>query len=105
MRSIWPFFFWLGWGLWIAIADLRAGGVQPAVIKLLVGGAVLGFGRPRTWWIWSLALGAWVPLEPIIASVFHMTHTLQTSPLGLLLPPIPALLGGLVGRALARKTT
>jgi hypothetical protein len=104
MRAIWPFVFWFGWGLWIAISDLQNTDVQPTVIKLIVGAAVLGFARPSTWWIWSLALAAWVPLEPMVASLFHLVRAYHTTFVGALaLPPIPALIGGLVGRTFARS--
>lgn len=102
MKAILPYVFWLGWGLWIAIGDLHSAEVQSAVIKLLVGGAVLGFFRPTTWWIWALALSAWVPLEPLVARFLEMPDTFRSTLLGTVLPVIPAVIGGLLGRTVQR---
>jgi hypothetical protein len=99
MSAIWPFLFWLAWGVWIATGDLHSSSVMPAVIKLGIGGAVLAFASPRGWWIWALALSAWVPLEPLVAEVMKMEGTSRSALLGTVLPPIPALIGGVVGRA------
>jgi threonine/homoserine/homoserine lactone efflux protein len=100
--SILPYVFWLGWGLWTAVSDLHSTDVQPAVIRLVIGGAVLGFLRPNKWYLWALALSAWIPLEPIVAQQLNLTDTLHSSLLGTLLPPIPALIGGLLGRTVKR---
>lgn len=102
MNSIWPFLFWGGWGLWTATGDLQTSNVAPALIKLGIGAAVLGFARPNGWWIWALALSAWVPLEPLVAEAMKMENATRSALLGTLLPPIPALLGGVVGRAFRR---
>ena len=101
-NSLWPLLFWAGWGLWLAVSDLHNTDVQPAVIRLLIGGAVLGFGRPKTWYLWALALSAWVPLEPLVAQALHLTDTFHSTLLGTLLPPIPALLGAFLGRSVQR---
>jgi hypothetical protein len=99
MTAIWPFLFWAVWGLWTATGDLQTTNVTPALIKIGVGAAVLGFARPNTWWIWALALSAWVPLEPLVAEVMKLENTTRSALMGTLLPPIPALIGGVVGRA------
>lgn len=100
--SILPYLFWLAWGLWTAVSDLHSTDVQPAVIRLLVGGLVLGFLRPNKWYLWALALSVWIPLEPLVAQQLSLTDTLHSSLLGTLLPPIPALIGGLLGRTVKR---
>lgn len=100
--SILPYAFWAGWGLWLAVTDLTNADVQAAVIKLVVGGAVLGFLRPNKWYLWALALSVWVPLEPLVAQQLNMTNTFHSTLLGTLLPPIPALIGGLLGRTVKR---
>jgi hypothetical protein len=101
-ESIWPFLFWFGWGLWLAVSDLHNADVQAAVIRLVIGAAVLGFARPNKWYLWALALSAWVPLEPLVAQTLQMTDTLHSTLLGTILPPIPALIGGLLGRTVKR---
>ena len=100
--SILPYLFWLGWGLWLAVSDLQNADVQAAVIRLAIGGAVLGFLRPNKWYVWALALSAWIPLEPLVARSLHLTNTFHSTLLGTLLPPLPALAGGLLGRTIAR---
>jgi hypothetical protein len=101
-KAIWPLVFWAAWGLWLAVADLQNADVQPAVLRLLVGGGVLGFARPNTWLLWAIALSAWVPLEPFVAQVLHLPDTFRSTLLGMLLPLVPALVGGYLGRTLAR---
>lgn len=107
MPSVWkwilPFLFWTGWGLWTAIADMGNDDVQPAVLRLFIGAAILGMWRPRTWWVWALALSAWIPAEPLVASALHLTQPFKSGLAGTLLPPIPALLGGFLGRTITRS--
>lgn len=99
--QVWPTLFWAAWGAWIAIADLRQADLQPAVIRLMLGAAVLGYARPRRWWLWALALACWVPLEPVLGVLCGLTPSYDYN-LGVwALPPLPALAGGLVGRGLA----
>ncbi len=101
-RSAWPPLFWLVWGLALAITDMRSEEVQPALLMLIAGPAVLGFARPRAWWFWSLALAAWVPAEPLVNAVLRLGLSPHANAGAWLLPPLPALLGGLLGRLLAR---
>ncbi len=98
----WPWLFWACWGVWLAVSDLRNDEVQPAVLKLVLGAAILGFARPRGWWFWSLALAAWIPAEPLVASLLRMDAMAHVNPGAWYLPPIPALVGGLLGRSVAR---
>jgi len=98
----WPWLFWVCWGAWLAVSDLRNDEVQPAVIRLVVGAALLGFARPRGWWFWSLALAAWIPAEPLVASLFRLDAPLHDNAATWYLPPVPALLGGFLGRCIAR---
>lgn len=98
----WPWLFWACWGVWLAVSDLRNDDVQPAVIRLLVGAALLGFARPRVWWFWALALAAWIPAEPLVASAFRLDVPIHDNPGTWFLPPIPALLGAFLGRSIAR---
>ena len=100
--AIWPFLFWALWGVWTSVSDLHGEGVMSAVIRLFVGAGILGFFRPRTWWVWALALSAWVPLEPMVASALSLTGTQRSALMGTIIPPIPALLGGLLGKSFAR---
>lgn len=101
-KTAWPWLFWVLWGAWLAVSDLRNDEVQPAVLRLLVGGAVLGFLRPRTWWVWALALAAWVPAELLLAPLLHITPLYPSNPGQWALPPVPALVGALLGRGVAR---
>jgi len=80
---------------------MRNDEVQPAVLRMLVGGAVLGFARPRTWWCWALALAAWVPAEPLLDAAFALGARPEANLGGWLLPPIPAFLGAFLGRSMA----
>lgn len=100
-KTVWPWLFWALWGAWLAVSDLHSDDLQPAVLRLMVGAAVLGYARPARWWLWSLALAAWVPAEPLLATVLHMTPTFEYNPGVFLLPPLPALVGGFFGRAIA----
>jgi len=100
-RSAWPWLFWVCWGAWLAVSDMRNDEVQPAVLRMLVGGVVLGLGRPRTWWRWALALAAWVPAEPLLDAAFSLGARPEANLGGWLLPPIPALLGAFLGRSMA----
>ena len=67
-NSAWPWLFWALWGAWLAVSDLSNDDLQPAMTKLLIGAAVLGFARPSRWLLWSLALAAWVPAEPLVVA-------------------------------------
>jgi len=101
LAQSWPWLFWAAWGTWIAFADLQHTDIQPAILRLLVGALVLGYARPRRWWLWSLALACWVPLEPVLAVLAGLSPTYDYN-LGVwALPPLPALAGGLVGRGIA----
>ncbi len=100
-KTAWPWLFWLLWGVWLAVSDLRNDDIQPAVFRLMIGSLVLGYARPHTWWLWSLALAAWVPAEPLVAAIFRMTNTFQNDFVGWCLPPLPALVGGFLGRGIA----
>ena len=102
-RIAWPWLFWACWGAWLAVSDLLSDEVQPAVIRLIVGGALLGFARPGTWWFWSLALAAWIPAEPLVASLLPIDVVpAAADPSRWCLPMIPALLGGFLGRSISR---
>ena len=98
----WPWLFWLCWGVWLAVSDLGATDVQPAVLRLMLGAFVLGCTRPARWWAWSLALAAWVPAEPLVASAIGLPSTFEYNFSMWVLPPIPALVGGFLGRSLVR---
>ncbi len=100
-RIAWPPLFWALWGAWLAVSDLRNEEVQPAVLLLLVGAFVLGAARPRWWWAWALALGAWVPAEPLVSRVAGITPTWPANA-GALVAFVPALVGGAMGAAAAR---
>ncbi|MBI5169253.1 MAG: hypothetical protein HZA61_07175 [Candidatus Eisenbacteria bacterium] len=99
-RAVWPWLFWALWGVWLAASDLRNDDVQSAVVLLLVGAFVLGFARPRHWWAWAIALGAWVPAEPLLAAVTR-TPMAYAPNWGALIAFLPALAGAGVGAALA----
>jgi len=101
-RTGWPWLFWACWGAWLAVSDLRDEEVQPAVIRLIVGSALLGFARPRTWWFWSIAFAAWIPAEPLVASLLRIEVAAPADPGLWYLPLVPALLGGFLGRSIAR---
>jgi hypothetical protein len=81
--------------------DLRNDEVQPAVLVLLAGGFVLGFARPRRWWAWGLALGAWIPAEPLWGRLRHLVPLYPYNP-GVVIAFIPALLGAGAGAWMAK---
>jgi hypothetical protein len=102
-KIAWPWLFWALWGGWLAVSDLHdEHHLQPALLRLLIGAALLGLARPRRWWLWSLALAAWVPLEPALAVLMRLAPGYEFDPGSWLLPPLPALLGGFLGRSIAR---
>ena len=98
----WPWLFWLLWGVWLACLDLRNDEVQPAVLVILVGSAVLGFARPRFWWAWALALAAWIPAEYLLSPVIHVPPQSSFNLGAVFLPPSFALAGAAVGMGLQR---
>ena len=100
-KSAWPWLFWALWGAWLAVSDLRDAELQPTMLRMIVGAAVLGYARPRTWWLWSLVLAAWIPAEPLVASVLRITPAIEYTLGNWLLVPLPALLGGFLGRGIA----
>lgn len=102
-QTAWPWLFWACWGAWLAVSDLRTDDVQPAVMRLIVGAGVLGYSRPRTWWLWSLALAAWIPAESLVASWFHLDAIANDAFGAWLFPPLPAIAGGLLGRSIAKS--
>jgi len=101
--TVWPWAFWALWGGWLAVSDLLdENHLQPALVRLLVGAAVLGLARPKRWWLWSLALAAWVPIEPALAVLMRISPGYEFDAGSWLLPPLPALVGGFLGRSMAR---
>lgn len=107
--TAWPWLFWLCWGAWLAVSDLRASELQPSVMRVLLGAVVLGFAQPARWWAWALALAAWVPAEPMIASTLGLASDPAT-PGMFVLPLFPAFAGAFLGRSMAvgvmpRRTT
>jgi hypothetical protein len=101
-KSAWPRLFWLAWGLALAITDMRSEEVRPALLMLVAGAAVLGFARPRLWWFWSLALAAWVPAESLVNGILRLGLSPHVNAGAWFLPPIPALLGGFLGKMAAK---
>lgn len=100
-KTAWPWLFWALWGAWLAVSDLRSDDLQGAVLRLVVGAAILGCARPKRWWLWSLALALWVPAEPLLAALLRITPRFEPNAGAWLLPPLPALVGGVLGRSLA----
>ena len=101
LKTAWPWLFWMLWGAWLAVSDLRSDDLQGAVLRMVLGALVLGYARPARWWLWSLALAAWVPAEPALATLLHITPNFDYNPGMWFLPPIPALVGGFLGRGIA----
>ena len=102
-KTVWPWLFWALWGVWLVVSDLRdERQLQPALLRLLIGAALLGFLRPRRWWLWSLALAAWVPFEPALAVLLRLSPSYEFNIGSWVLPPLPALIGGFLGRSMAR---
>lgn len=99
--TVWPWLFWLCWGVWLAVSDLRETQLQPAIMRVLMGATVLGFARPARWWAWALALAAWVPAEPLIATLTRLPSDVVLSPGMFVLPLFPAFVGGFLGRSMA----
>jgi len=102
LKTAWPWLFWVLWGAWLAVSDLRSDDMQAAVLRLVIGAAVLSCARPRHWVLWSLALALWVPAEPVLAFLMQTTPRFEPNAGVWLLPPLPALVGGLLGRGVAR---
>lgn len=98
----WPWLFWMLWGVSLAVLDLRNDEVQPAVLMILVGAAVLGFARPRFWWAWALGLAAWIPAEIVLSPLLRIPPAYPFNAGGFFLPPIPALIGAACGAGLRR---
>lgn len=95
-KTAWPLLFWALWGVWLAVSVLLEGDLQPAMLRLLVGGAVLGYARPRIWYLGAAALTVWVPVSGWIAPLFGMP-----SPDGAgawLVGFLPAAVGAFLGR-------
>lgn len=84
----------VGLGLLIAWVDSRPAWDDTGVTAgtVLLGAAVFGYFRPKRFWIWAMAVGAWIPLAGII-----LHHSL-----GSLLALAAALVGAGAG-ALARR--
>lgn len=99
--TAWPWLFWLCWGVWLAVSDLRETDLQSAIMRVLMGAVVLGFARPKQWWAWSLAVAAWVPAEPMIAAITRLPSDVVWSPGMIVLPLFPAFTGGFLGRSMA----
>lgn len=99
-RTAWPWLFWALWGAWLAVSDLRNDEVQPAVVLMLAGSFVLGFARPRAWWAWGLALGTWVPAEPLVSRLAGIPPVWPFNA-GAVLAFVPALAGAGLGAAAA----
>ena len=102
-KSVWPWLLWAVWGAWLAVSDVRSDDLQAAAFRLLIGAVVLGYARPKRWWLWSLALAAWVPAEPLIGRLLRTTPGFGYNLGAWLLPPLPALAGGFLGRVIARS--
>jgi hypothetical protein len=101
-KTAWPWLFWALWGVWLAVSDLRSDDIQAAVLRLLIGATVLGYARPRHWWSWSLALAAWIPAEPVVANILRLSPATDYNAGVWVLPPLLALVGGFLGRSIAR---
>src|SRR5262249_19590463 len=102
-KTVWPRLFWVLWGAWLAVSDLRdESHLQPALLRLLIGAVVLGMARPRRWWLWALALASWVPIEPALAVLMRISPGYEVDPGSWLLPPLRAVVGGSLGRSMAR---
>lgn len=101
-KTVWPWLFWALWGAWLAVSDLRSDDLQAAVLRLVVGAAILSYARPKRWWLWSLAMALWVPAEPLFAALLRVDPRFESNAGVWLLPPLPALVGGLLGRGIAR---
>ncbi len=100
-KTAWPWLFWALWGAWLAVSDLRSDDLQAAILRLVVGAAILGYARPRHWWLWSLALAVWVPAEPLLAALLRISPRFEPNAGVWLLPPLPSLVGGALGRGIA----
>ncbi|MEO5989573.1 MAG: hypothetical protein ABIU54_10920 [Candidatus Eisenbacteria bacterium] len=103
--SVWPWLFWALWGAWLAVSDLRNNDVQAAVIQLFVGAAVLGAARPGRWWVWALAMAAWIAAEPLLARIAGIPMSYSFNWGAICLPPIPALLGAALGKVIRRSVS
>ena len=101
LATVWPWLFWLCWGAWLAVSDLRASELQPSVMRVLMGAVVLGYARPMRWWTWALALAAWVPAGPVIASILGVASETAPTPGMFVLPLFPAFVGAFLGRSMA----
>lgn len=104
-KTAWPWLFWALWGVWLAVSALLDADLQPAMIRLLIGAAVLGYAQPKTWLPWSLALSLWVPAQAMLAPIFGVPvmDTMGWAPWVVAL--LPSLVGGFLGRNVAAAVT
>ncbi len=102
----WLLLFTLFLGFVVGWLDLRITEVSASVLMLLTFGFFSGFAQPKRWWLWTLALGLWVPAFAFIASNVGATHPtpteLITSSLALVFPLVGSLAGALVRRLALR---
>jgi hypothetical protein len=93
-------------GLIVSWFDLHANEVQPAVLLLLVFGAVLGFARSRSAWRWAIVLGLSFFLGDMILPAFGIKpiDPVQSNALATLIGLIPSFIGTYAG-VVARKVT
>ena len=99
-KTAWPIAFWLCWGLWLAVTDMRNDDIQPAVLRVILGAGVLAFAQPQRWVFAAIATALWVPAEPIVARVFGLEAGAQNIG-SYVLPLLPALMGAFLGHRLA----
>jgi len=100
-KTAWPWLFWVSWGVWLAASDLRDDGLSSGLMRMMVGAAVLAAARPRRWWAWSLSLLAWTTAMPLAALAVHTVPGPRFTPGEWLLAPLPAFVGGYLGRMIA----
>lgn len=101
----WPALVYLAVTPWFLHADRSGDDVQPAVLVILAIGLVLGFARPRQWWLWAIAIGLWPMLERLSEWLGWLPSAYASDPGSGLIALIPAFAATLAGRTLRRAIT
>ena len=93
-------------GLIVSWIDLHAKEVQPAVLMLLIFGALLGFARSRSAWRWAIVLAISFFLGDIILPALGVQPIDPVSPntLATLIGLIPSFIGTYAGVVMHQAT-
>lgn len=68
----------------VGFVELHTTEVSATLATILVTGTLLGFARPRLFWVWALPLGGAVPFAYAVAVLLAITPASWPQPGGLL---------------------